>query len=498
MRHPTFYILVISSWLCLFALSWASPVDISHSKFPPCRSPVKDVAGFSGKCVPVSRPTQQVGMLKFPNTEGQRRQLFGRKAPSQQSKMNRITPGINGRKHQFIEEEVPTRERDPFTFFPDIPDPTPTFFPGNPDSPHFTTTFTEDPFEGPTTRPPTTSIGIPTTDAPQTTSTPRNFIPISTSLPTQPPTNSNNSNSDAGPIIVGCSIGGIALVAILYLAFMAWRRSRNKKRKDELNVAPPPYANQPMGERGGPQTGFCVREATREIPPPTQSRTASWAHASNPASPPDSMLGQTKRQEHRVSRRFYAAFSPIYTDLNGSNDRSTRQLNLLNSQNPDTEAYTQTSNLSEPFTNLAIVTEESPQEHFPPAAPVARYESAAARAERQPTSYRSRRDSRDIVRRSLLGSTSSNNDNSSHEHGSTDYDWQHVSYQPPTNFGSHHDVSPIEPTDTHRLPYGRQKSPPLTIDPLQRRVSNIRPNSTVSVNNFESIDGPPSMDTKMP
>ncbi|PGH30473.1 hypothetical protein GX50_06764 [[Emmonsia] crescens] len=497
MRHPTFYILVISSWVCLFVLSWASPVDISHPKFPPCGSPVKDAAGFSGKCIPVSRPAQQVGMLKFPNTKRQRRQLLSRKAPSQQSKTNRIPLGSNGRKRQFI-EEVPTRERDPFTFFPDIPDPIPTFFPGSPDPPHFTTTFTEDPFERPTTRPTTTSTDITTTDAPQTTSTPRNSIPVSTSLPAQPPANLNKSNSDAGPIIVGCSIGGIALIAILYLAFMAWRRSRNKKRKDDLNVAPPPYTNQPMGERGGPQTGFGVSEATREIPPPAQSRTASWAHASNPASPPDSMLGQTTRQEHRVSRRFYAAFTPIDTDLNGSNDRSTPPLNSLNTQNLNTGAYTQTSNPSEPFTNLAIVTEDSPQEHFPLAAPVTRYESAAARAARQPTSYRSRRDSRDIVRRSLLGSTSSNNGNSSHEHGSTDYDWQNVSYLPPTDFGPRHDVSPIEPTDTHRLPYGRQKNPPLAIDTLQRRVSNIRPNSIVSVNSFENIDGPPSMDTKMP
>ncbi|OJD15986.1 hypothetical protein AJ78_03818 [Emergomyces pasteurianus Ep9510] len=501
MQHPTLYILVISSWVCQFALSWATPVDLSSPKFRSCPSPFiwdgKPVTGISGKkCI---SPTRQIGMLKNRNSESRRWQVLGQKGPLQNKGKNRTPLGSNGRKRRIIEEQ-PTFERDPFTF---SPDPIPTIFPGVPDPPQFTTT-SEDPFDQPL--PPgftTTSTKVASNDAPQptarttpqTTFTAHASVVPSTPLPTQTLTNSDKPKSDSGPIIAGCSIGGIALIAILYLAFLAWRRSRNKKRRDELSVAPPPYTGPQMGETGGPQTGFVVREAIREFSPPAQSPASSQGHGSNSANLRDNASGQPHRQEHRISRRFYAALSPVDTDSNYSNGRTIRPLNSSITQHQGAGTYSQTSNYPEPFTNLPIVTEESHQGHLPLVPPVSPHESSAARAAAQPTSYRSRRESRDIARRSLFGSISSNSSNNSHEHGSTDYDWQHVSYPNPTDFGRHHDVSPIEPTDIDRLPFGRQRSPALTIDTPQRRTSNVRPNSTVTVNSFENMNDAPSIDT---
>ncbi|OAX85242.1 hypothetical protein ACJ72_00364 [Emergomyces africanus] len=511
MRHPTPYFLVISSWACLFALSWASPVDLSSVKFRPCPSPliwdVEDVAGSSGKCV--SRPTQQIGMFKMPNIESQRWQLIDRKPPSQNNQKGRTSIGSNRRNRRIIEED-PTRERDPFTF---PPEPIPTFFPGDPGPPHFITATTEDLFEEPFPGFPTTSTIIVSSDAPQTpaqttssttpqaTFTQRTPIVLSTSSPTPTLANSINSKTDSGPIIAGCSIGGIALIAILYLAFLAWRRSRNKKRRDELSVAPPPYTRPPMGGPAGPQTRFTLREATREISSSSQLPASSRGHGSNLAYLPDNASGQLQGQERRISGRFYAAVSPVDTDSNYSNGLATSPSNPSNTQNRGVGTYSQTSNYPEPFTNLPIVTEESHQGHLPPVAPVSPHESATvARAATQPTSYRSRRDSRDIVRRSVFGSISSNSSNNSHEHGSTDYDWQHVSYPNPNppDFARHLDVSPIEPTDIDRLPFGRERSPPLPIDTPQRQASNIRPNSTVTVNSLENMNDPPSIVTGTP
>ncbi|KLJ12832.1 hypothetical protein EMPG_12166 [Blastomyces silverae] len=496
MRHPSLYMLFISGWACLFTLSWASPVDLSFPEFPPCPSPptwdVKDAAGFPAKCVRVSRPPQRVGLLKSPNRMRQKRQFLGRTAPSQKGEMNRIPVGSNGEKRQIIDE--PTHEHDPF-----FPDPIATSFPKFTDPPRFTITTSEDPFDESSTSSRTTFGFTTITSAAQTTttSTPRTSIALPTPAPTQIPENSGiseQSKSDAGPIIAGCSIGGIALVAILYLAFNAWRRSRNKKRRARPSTPPPPYASQPMGEREALQTGFIAREVTQETYPPAQ-HTASWTHGPGAENPPE-VLGPLQRQQRRVSRRYYATLFSTNADSNDSS-RPTLQSNSSSTQNRGTGAYAQTSNPAEPFTNLPIVTEESPLGNLLSTAPVPPLESAAGAA-RQPTSYRFRRDSRDIVRRSLFGSISSINSSNGPDQGTTDHDWQNVAYPTPTDFGRHHDVSPIEPTNTDRLPFGNQRSPAPTLDTPQRWPSNIRPNSPMSLDSVENVDGQYSIATRPP
>ncbi|EEQ90408.1 uncharacterized protein BDCG_05528 [Blastomyces dermatitidis ER-3] len=497
MRDISLYISFITGWVCLFNLSWASPVDLSLTKFPPCPSPptwdVKDAAGFPAKCARISHPSQRVRLLKIQNRRRQKVQFLERTAPSQNGKKSPIPVGSNGEKRQIIDE--PTHERDPF-----FPDPIATSFPKFTDPPQFTRTIWEDPFDEPSTSSPTTFVSTTITSATQTrtTFTPRTSIALSTPAPTQMPENSEipeQSKSDAGPIIAGCSIGGIALISILYLSFNAWRRSRNKNRGAGTSTLPPPYASQPMGERGGAQTGFVAREAPQEIYPPAQAHTASWTHGPGAENPPD-VLGQLQRQPRRTSRRYYAAFFPTDTNSNGSSQPAL-QSNSSNIQNRGTGAYTETSNPAEPFTDLPIVTEESPHGNLPLTAPVPPLESAAGAA-RQPTSYRSRRDSRNIVRRSLFGSISSTNSSNGPDQGTTDYDWQNVSYPTPTDFGRHYDVSPIEPTHSDRLPFGNQRSPSPTLDTPQPWASNIRPNSPVSLGSVENVDGQHSIATRPP
>ncbi|OJD23989.1 hypothetical protein ACJ73_04650 [Blastomyces percursus] len=484
MRDPSLCILVVSGWACLFTLSWASPVDLSPTKFPLCPSPptwdVKDAAGFPVTCPRSSRPSQRVRLFKSPNRRRQKGRFLERMAASQNEKKNRAPVGSNGEKRQIIDE--PTHERDPF--FLDL---IATSFPEFTDPPQFTSKIWEDPFDEPSTSPLTTFItGVAQT---RTTFTPRTSITLPTPTPTQIPENSEiseQSKSDAGPIIAGCSIGGIALIAILYLAFNAWRRSRNKKRGAGTSTPPPPYASQPMGEREGPQTGFVAREATPEIYPPAWAHTASWTPGLDAENPPD-LLGPLQRQHRRVSRRYYSALCSTATDSNSS-DLSTLHSNSSSAQNRGVGTYTQTSNPAEPFANLPIVTEESPYGNLALTAPAQPLESIAE-AERQPTSYRSRRDSRDIIRRSVFGSISSNNSSNGPDQGTTDYDWQNVSYPTPTAFGRHHGVSPIEPTHIDHLPFGNQRSPPPTLDTPQRWPSNVRPNSPVLLGSVENVEG---------
>ncbi|PGG97911.1 hypothetical protein GX51_07085 [Blastomyces parvus] len=494
MRHPSLYILFISGWACLFTLPWASPVDLSLPKFLPCPTPpkwdVKDAATIPAKRSRFSRPSQQVELLESPNRKRPKRQLLGRMVPSQNLERNRIPVGRNGEKRQIFEE--PTREHDPF-----FPDPTPTRFPELTDPSEVGPTIWEDPWDEPSTSSTTTSVSTTITSAPQTTTTftSRTSFGLPTPTPTQIPENSENSESsksDPGPIIAGCSIGGIALIAILYIAFLAWRRSRNKNKGARPSTPPPPYGSQPMGETQGPQTGFVAREPTQEIYPPAQARTASWTHDPGAENPPD-VLGQLQRhQQRRVSRRYYSALFPSDTDSNDSS-RPDLQLNPSNTPNRGTGAYTPMSNPAEPLTNLPIVTEESPHGNLPSTVPLPPLESAAGTT-RQPTNYRSRRDSRDIVRRSVFGSISSNDSGQ----GTTDYDWQHASYHNRTDFGRQHDVSPIEPTDADRPSFGEQRSPAPTLDTPQRWPSNIRHNSPVSLGSVEIVGGQHSIATRPP
>ncbi|KAG5294849.1 nitrositive-stress induced transcript [Histoplasma ohiense] len=500
MRYLAAYIMFISTWACLFAASLASPVGLLLRKTSSCPSShrwyVKDGTGFPGKCVPVSDLDQQAGTSKIPNIERQRERLLGRKRPSQnKSKRNRILLGSDREKRQIIEEELPW-ERDPLSFFTEF---LPTSLTGFPGPPQFTTTLTEDPFEEPFPSSAITSVTITITDAPAITSTLRTSLALPTPLSTKAPEDSERSKPDAGPIIAGCSIGGIALIAILYLAFVAWRRSRNNKREAELNAPPPPYVRHPLSEGGGPQTGFVAREVTQEIYPPIQARDGWWTRNSSLESPPDDVLGQSQPQQRRISSRYYAAIVPTDIDSNDSNNCSTPQLNSPNTKNRSVAPYTQTSNPSEPFTNLEIVTEESSHSNLLPTAPGAPHESAEARAAGQRTSYRSRRDSRDVVRRSLFGSLSSVNGDTGPEQGTTGDHWQQVSYQTPTNSDGHLDLSPIEPTDIDRFPLSRRRrSPPLSIGTPQRWPSNIRPNSPVSEKSFEDSPGPPMLGTSAP
>ncbi|EEH40851.2 hypothetical protein PAAG_02827 [Paracoccidioides lutzii Pb01] len=485
MRLPTTYILLISCWTFLSDFSCASHADFPLPPTPPCQNPlvweVEVVAGVSlGKCILVSPTPQPVKILKILHTERQRRQLSNSNGPSKNDKRYRLPLGRNWRKRQFLEEESITKPAI-FTFIPDNVGPSLIWE----DEP---TTTNEDRTEAPATTTTATLTALRTTAATKTSFTSRTSTLSSTPLATQTTVGSKKAGKDSGAIIAGCSIGGIALIAVAYLAFMAWRRSRSKKMSDELNMPPPPYDTPSMRGGGNPQTESIVHQLTPEQPPPAQSPGFSWVRASTPSNAADSASEQTRRQKHRLSRRFYAALATGDPYPGHSPSSSIQRSNPSDPQNR------LPSNLSEPFTNLPRVTEESPsQERFPPAPPASQQEPIATVATARPlATYRSRRESRDNVRRSLLGPISRNNNSSDREERNANYNWQYVSYPNNANFDSHYDVSDIEDDETDSLPFGRQSSMPLTIHGPQNAHSSIRPSSAVSEDISESTSFSPS------
>ncbi|ODH50881.1 hypothetical protein GX48_03023 [Paracoccidioides brasiliensis] len=487
MRLPTTYILLISCWTFLSDFSSASHADLPLPPTPPCQNPlvweVEVVAGVSlGKCVLVSPTPQSVKILKVLRTERQRRQLSNSNGPSKNDKRYRLPLGRNWRKRQFLEEE-PITQPAIFTFIPDNVGPTLIWE----DEP---TTTSEDLTEAPATTTTTTatSTALRTTATTKTSFISRTSTLSSTPLATQTTVGSKKAGKDSGAVIAGCSIGGIALIAVAYLAFMAWRRSRRKKMSDELNMPPPPYDTPSMREGGNPQTESIVHQLTPEQPPAAQSPGSSWVRASTPSNAADSASEHTRRQKHRLSRRFYAALATGDPYPGHSSSSSIQRSNPPDPQNR------LPSNLSEPFTNLPRAAEESPsQDHFPPAPPTSQQEPMETLATARPlTTYRSRRESRDNVRRSLLGPISRNNSSTDREQRNTNHNWQYVSYPNNANFDSHYDVSDIEDDETDSLPFGRQSSVPPTIHGPQNALSSIRPSSAVSEDISEITSFPPS------
>ncbi|PGH15600.1 hypothetical protein AJ79_02382 [Helicocarpus griseus UAMH5409] len=474
MQLSHFYVSVFSSWASLSALAWASPTVTP----PPCPSPLtwqgEIVAGvYSGECLAVSGPTQPAGAMK--DTKRERRQVLARKVARRSGKRKRISYGSDGKKRQIFEEPLP--EFEPLTIFPDDPDPTPfwewedeyttteDFFATTED--YFgTTTTSEYSTEEPTSAATLTSAGTTNTGATQVTTPPSTSLVAPTSLATEPATPAKSSDSKTGGIIAGSSIGGIAALAIAYLVFVAWRRSRKKKFEDNPNDAPPPYNDPPMRGNGNVQNGFSMHRVAQDDQ--GHSRNRSWPLALNPPDPPDDQQEQTRRQENRGSRRFYAVAPP--NDVpDGSSSSSTLSSNPSTPQFQATFAYSQPSNLSEPFSSLPIVTEESSSQehspvdcHAPPHIP----EPAAAASSRQPTTYGSRGNSIDNIRRSLSSTISRNNSRSNRQYlGSPDYDWQYVSYPNSHDIGRPQDVSPIEPNGTDSLPFSGPRNPQMTYTP---------------------------------
>ncbi|KAK2752811.1 hypothetical protein FQN55_005943 [Onygenales sp. PD_40] len=404
-------------------------------------------------------------------------QLFGRKASSLNVRDLRIPSSRN--------EERPSQEGDP----PGPPNPWDQLFPSKgPSDFVFPITSSEDSF-GEGIAAPTTTEAIDTAETSFVQPTSTSNIPAES--PTASATGKSGATTGGGPktsaIVAGSVIGGIALIAILYLAFMFWRRSRMRKLRENLKGASsPPTTAPPTYDTGGPPMGF-IGPHELERSQHGQPRNFSWGNISNPAS---EQQDRSRPQENRHSQRYYAAVLP---PDNASDDSMEDSLDSRNSPGRALTTHNQQPSGQETFVNLPVLAESSqenlPRTSSPPLVLPPAISPPISPPLASTTNYRQRRNSRENSR-SLTSSISTNHGYVSPNLGGTDYDWQHVSYPSTGGFGQRDDdVSPIEPTGADSLPFSRQNynSTPLSVE-TRVRSPHIRPNSIVSSDGFDNVD----------
>ncbi|KAK2795352.1 hypothetical protein FQN50_009743 [Emmonsiellopsis sp. PD_5] len=409
-------------------------------------------------------------------------QLFGRKVSSLDVRQLRM-PGSRN-------DEGPSREGDP-PRFPDRWDPL-SFPSTGPSDLEFPITSSKNSFAEETAAPTTTE---PTDTIETSFVQPTSTSNISAESPTASATGKSAAATGGGPktsaIVAGSVIGGIALIAILYLAFMFWRRSRQRKLREILKGASsPPTTAPPTYDTGGPPMGF-IGPGELERSQPSQPRNFSWGTVPNPAS---EQQDRSRLQENRHSQRYYAAVPP---PDNASDDSMEDSLDPRNSPGRALTTHNQQPGGQETFANLPVLAESSqenlPRTSSPPLVLPPTISPPISPPLASTTNYRQRRDSRENSRensRSLTSSISTSHGYGSPNLGGTDYDWQHVSYPSTGGFGQRDDdVSPIEPTGADTLPFSRQNynSTPISVD-TRVRSPHIRPNSIVSSDGFDNVD----------
>ncbi|KAE8718798.1 Proline-rich receptor-like protein kinase PERK5 [Hibiscus syriacus] len=210
----------------------------------------------------------------------------------------------------------PAAAAPPPTTTPSPPPATPSPPPATPSAPPPSSTTPSRPPPSTSSPPPTSSTSPPPPEAespppsssnpslpPPSTTTPSPPAPRSPRTPSpppprnsgtpSPPTTPASSDSSSGistGLVVGISIGGVAVLLVLSLLFICCQKKRRRRRDDESYYVPPPPPGPPKDNHGGQQYRWQQNPSLHfdhygAVPPnPTPPPVTAWGPPSSESS----------------------------------------------------------------------------------------------------------------------------------------------------------------------------------------------------------------------